>query len=772
MLQMLNRHIRLLAFSIFTVFICDAGMSQNLFLDQGGSFLSGDSTPSRLNKPVAFTSSNLPIIVITTENGRGIPDSPKIKASMGIIYNGEGARNNLTDPFNHFNGPIGIELRGNVTQSFPKKSYLFETQDASGKNLNVSLLGLPEENDWVLLAAYIDKTFLRDPIAYRMSRSAGRWAARTVHCELVLNGQYQGLYIFAEKLKRDKNRLDIAKMDSTDISGEALTGGYIYEVAQTGPEFGKRRRFIYPRGDVIRPEQAAYIRNYDEGFRDVMTQSAYADPNIGYSAWIDADSFIDEILVQEACKNSDAYGWSSHFFKNRSGKLQAGPVWDFDQSLSNSTFNDGPNYAEWIIEKSETDGWLQQNYPPFWIKLFREPEFKRKLVKRWQSLRGGPFHTDSLLQFINQTTVYLNEAQERNFQKWPILGMEIWRSTPGWNERNTYPKEVDYLKDFLVRRLNWMDGQLRGSDPSVKGLVAYYTFDETPGVVVKDLSGNGLDGAIVGGAEWTEGVNGGAILLNGVDSYVDLGVSPAFDIKDEITLAAWVFPMDVANGEENEWIAKGDHAWALKEKGDGRFEYFIYDGTWIAPSVPLGVTYDAAWNHFAGTYDGKTLKMYINGEKVQSMEHAGTIAVSGHEVHLGHNSEVVDRFFEGALDEVMIYNRALTDAEIKSVYDSTRPTGVSGKNPGGVERFALRQNYPNPFNPVTTIAYSLETPGLVTIRVHDLLGREIKTLIEENQSKGEHSVLFDASGLSSGVYFCKMQVEGRFSKIKKMLLMH
>ena len=772
MFQTMYRSKRILTSVISPVLIYAAGISQDLARDRGGMTLPGDSTSSRLIKPMAFTSSNLPIVVITTENGRSIPDSPKIKADMGIICNGEGTRNNLSDPFNHFNGQIGIEMRGNVTQSFPKKPYLFETRDAAGNNLNVSLLGMPAENDWVLLAAYIDKTLLRDPLAYRMSRLTGRWAPRTVYCELVLNGKYQGLYVLAEKLKRDRNRVDIAEMDSSDVSGEAVTGGYIYEVSQAGPEFGERRRFIYPAGDVIRPEQAAYIRNYDDGLRDVMNRNDSADPNTGYPAWIDIDSFIDEILVQEACKNSDAYGWSSHFFKNRSEKLCAGPVWDFDQSLSNSTFNDGPNYSEWIIEKSEKDGWLRENYPPFWIKLFREPDFKTKLVRRWQALRQGPFHTDSLLQFIDQTAATLDEAQERNFQKWPILGVEIWRSTAGWEARDTYQKEVDYLKNFLVRRLNWMDSQLRGSSPSVNGLVAYYTFEEGGGSVVKDRSGNGLDGVIVGGADRGDGIRGGGMVFNGVDSYVNLGADPLFDIEQGITLAAWVAPLDVANGQDNEWIDKGDHSWALKEKGDGNFEFFIYDGNWFNPWFMMDGSYNGAWNHFAGTYDGMKLRMYVNGDLVQSFEHEGTIDVTPAEVHLGHNSEVVDRFFEGRLDEVLIYNKALTDEDIKSIVEfRLPPSGTVEKESAVVKGFSLRQNYPNPFNSSATISYSVEKPGRVVVRVYDLLGREVGVPVNEKRTAGVHSVVFDAAGLPSGVYFYRMQVDDGFSEMKKMLLM-
>jgi hypothetical protein len=304
------------------------------------------------------------------------------------------------------------------------------------------------------------------------------------------------------------------------------------------------------------------------------------------------------------------------------------------------------------------------------------------------------------------------------------------------------------------------------------GLIGYYNFDQEPDSIVKDQSGNNLDGNIVGGAEWVEGIRGGGMYFNGIDSYVNLSNDPAFDVVDGITLAAWVAPLDVANTQDNEWIDKGDHAWALKEKGDGNFEFFIYDGNWFYPWFMMDESYNGAWNHFTGTFDGFMLKMYVNGDSVQSFEHAGLIAVTTHEVHLGHNSEVVDRFFEGQLDEVMIYNRPLTNEEIKSVYELTQlPLGVEEKKPEGVKGFGLRQNYPNPFNPATTIAYSVEKPGMVTIRVYDLLGREVGMLVNEKQSNGNHSVVFDASGLSSGVYFYKMQVDDRFSEMKKMLLM-
>ncbi len=335
---------------------------------------------------------------------------------------------------------------------------------------NVSLLGMPKEHDWILAASYLDKTFIRDPLAYHMSRQMGNFASRTVHCESILNDVYQGIYILQEQIKPDKNRLNITKMTSEDNEGEALTGGYIYEVAQSGENFGNRRRFKYPKGKDITQEQTNYIKRYDDAFRTVMKGTDYADSENGYAAWIDSDSFVDEVLLQEACKNSDAFGWSSYYHKDRSGKLKAGPVWDFDQALSNSVFNNGPDFTEWVTLSSERIQEAADSHPPHWRKLFYDERFQKKMVVRWNQLRKTVFKTDSLFHYIDSLASGLDEAQARNFETWNILGKSTIRSTPGFEARDTYQKEVDYLKEFLKNRLEWMDLQLVADEEVVTSL--------------------------------------------------------------------------------------------------------------------------------------------------------------------------------------------------------------------------------------------------------------------------------------------------------------
>ena len=401
-----------------------------------------------------FISSNLPIIIIDT-HGQTIVNEPKIIATMGIINNGPGNRNNVTDPYTDYNGSIGIELRGNSTQNiFPKKPYLIETRDSLGENLDVSLLGIPADNDWILLASYIDRTFIRDPLAHYLSSLTGRWSSRCRFCEVIVNDEYMGVYILTEKIKRDKNRLDIKKLDPDDTSSTDITGGYIYEITGFGGDFGENRLLHYPEFEDITDEQLAYIRNYDDGFRYVMLFPTFSDPVNGYEKFIDTESFIDEIIVQEFMRNSDAYGWSGYFHKDRDKKLSAGPVWDFDQSSGNSSYLEGEKTTGWIIGSTK---W----HPFFWKKLFDDDGFNNKLRIRWNELRKDKFSDENILLFIDSCANYLAEAQERNFEKWPILGVFLWRETDGYQNRDTYQKEVDYLKNYMIERAEWMDDQFK-----------------------------------------------------------------------------------------------------------------------------------------------------------------------------------------------------------------------------------------------------------------------------------------------------------------------
>ncbi len=294
-----------LAVQVHNENITSSDLSSSVFLSVGitDNTISYLPTPAWFVKPQSFESSNLPIISIST-NGLSISDDPRIVADMGIIDNGPGNRNNVNDAFNNYQGKISIEIRGESSQGlFPKKSYRIETQDAAGNNLNVALLGMPPENDWVLYAPYTDKTFLRDVLAFKLGRDMGRYAPRTRFAELVLNGNYQGIYVLIEKIKVDKNRVDIATLNPVDISGEELTGGYLLRVdkldandypgwqAPPSPQLAGENQITFqyydPNGQDLMEVQRNYIRNYMIQFSIIPHQSGFGNPDTGYRHYLD-----------------------------------------------------------------------------------------------------------------------------------------------------------------------------------------------------------------------------------------------------------------------------------------------------------------------------------------------------------------------------------------------------------------------------------------------------------------------------------------------------
>src|SRR5210317_109968 len=161
----------------------------------------------------------LPKVNLNT-NGATIIDEPKIEAQMTITVN------DIVD----FSGKIGIEIRGSSSQMFPKKQFGLEIWDEANEGINVSLLGFPEEEDWILYAPYSDKALIRNVLIYDLARDIGRYASRVKFVDVSINGSYNGVYVLMEKLKRDSNRIDLNKLKPEEISGEDLTGGYILKI--------------------------------------------------------------------------------------------------------------------------------------------------------------------------------------------------------------------------------------------------------------------------------------------------------------------------------------------------------------------------------------------------------------------------------------------------------------------------------------------------------------------------------------------------------------
>lgn len=427
---------------------------------------------------VVFSSSALPVVSINTF-GQTIPDDPKIIAQMGIIDNGPGQRNHITDPFNGYNGRIAIEKRGSSQQLFfPKHSYGFETRDMTGMNdSDVTLLGMPLEHDWILSANYTDKSFCRNILAYRLAEEMGHYAARTRMVDVLLNGEYIGMYVLTEKLKRDDNRLDISKLNPTEVSWPNVSGGYIIKIDKLTGSGGAGwtspyppinhpngqtiyYQYDYPQPDSIVPAQMNYIRSYVDSFESALAGPNFMDSLLGYSQYIGNNSFIDLFIMNELSKNVDGYRISTYLYKDKGKTLKAGPVWDYDIAFGNADYCGGDLTYNWAYQFLTCES-SDQQIPFWWPRLLQDSSFANQLKCRWQKFRSGILSTNHINAIIDSVALVVDESKDWNFSVWPILGTYVWPNPSPIP--SDYAGEIAKLKTWISNRIAWLDANLPGN---------------------------------------------------------------------------------------------------------------------------------------------------------------------------------------------------------------------------------------------------------------------------------------------------------------------
>ena len=429
----------------------------------------------------SFTDSNLPIIIINTENGAEIPDEPKILGTMKIIQRPDGARNFLTDANNddflNYSGTIGIETRGSSSQALPKKPYGIDTLEDDGiEDKGVKLLGMPKEDDWILNSFAFDDSMMRDYISYEMSREMGQYAANLKYCEVVLNGDYIGLYALSEKIKRDGDRVNIAKLSDDENSFPEISGGYLMQTDRVSDEnpaawYSNGAVYIHekPNSDDITSQQSSYIESV---FRSLDNNANNANITSGYPSIIDIPSFVDYMLMAEIASNADAYALSTYYHKDRGGKLRAGPVWDYNLTYGNDLFD----FFGTPYDRSQTYVW-QFNYSNtgsyFWGDLFNNSTFKCYLAKRFDELteEGQPLSFNYLSNLIDNTAELISEATERENERWETI--------------DDFSGEIANMKVWIQERITWMRNNL--------GAFSNCNSIETPSLVISKISYNPLE---------------------------------------------------------------------------------------------------------------------------------------------------------------------------------------------------------------------------------------------------------------------------------------
>jgi len=368
----------------------------------------------------------LPIIYLATEGGVSIES--KEDYVPGTIR---------VDGWRHYDSipEVTMEIRGRGHSTWflhPKKPYQMKLSDSS------EFLGMLDNRKWLFLAEYSDKTMLRNRLAFELGHLSNLdWTPDSRFAEVYLNNFHAGTYHISQKVEKGVDRVDLGDtgflleidqpdhLDADDVYFE--TNEYLINIKE--PDV------------ALNDAQYNLISAHINEFETVLFGANFADPDSGYAAYIDVDSFVDWFLVNEIAKNVDAMWYSSIFLHYIPGqKIKMGPIWDFDLAFGNVDYADSRYSEGW---------WVRWNA---WIdRLLADPAFANRVKQRFAYFKTQEPY---LLSQIDQWAQMLDYSQAENDDLWGTLGTYVW---PNPVVYDTYDEEVEHLKNWLQERLAWME---------------------------------------------------------------------------------------------------------------------------------------------------------------------------------------------------------------------------------------------------------------------------------------------------------------------------
>ena len=324
-----------------------------------------------------------------------------------------------------------------------------------------------KKKKWCLINNTTDKSLMRTLIANEVSRKVGMsFVPYARSCDVFLNGEYRGNYLIMDYLDVNKNRIDIDEMETTDVEGEELTGGYFLECdGYAGTDKSDNYFFTSrnngftirsPETDVLQPVQFEYIKTHMQKLEDKLFSDNFKDSISGYRSMLDINSFLNYFLVSEFNGNNDML-WQWFFIKQRSDdRFYIGPVWDAELSMD--------NYA-YLYPQNKNQTWTYLRKPgtvkavPFVSRVLSDPYAISQLEKKWDRLRTDSIFTTKLTnEIVDSCVTLLSQSQRLHFMRWPYLDLKINNNAKIWG---TWELEVENVRHFLNERISWMDRNLR-----------------------------------------------------------------------------------------------------------------------------------------------------------------------------------------------------------------------------------------------------------------------------------------------------------------------
>ena len=426
----------------------------------------------RLAANATTFTSDLPVMVLHNFGAGRPPDTGSQLAQLEVFEPVNGVTSLTNAPV--FTSRVSLGARGSSTLGNPKVNMSLELHDEFEASADHKLLGLPAESDWVLYGPdSFEPVLIHNPFMHQLSRDIGRYSPRTRFVELymitssataqVASTTYFGIYALEEKIKRGKDRVDIDGVLPQFTQAPQITGGYMMKIDRGGPGeggfFAANQGIIYvdpKEREITLPEWSAqrqYLQNYMDAFGNALYGATWTNPTNGYAAYLNPDSWIDHHLLNILALNVDALRLSANFYKPRGGRLEFGPLWDFDRALGSTDGRDF-NPRLWSGQQGGGTDFFNETTQAWWGRLFRDLEFYQRYIDRYQALRRDQFSTTNLWRLTDSMVSQIRLAQPRERTRW---GGSYRTATGGGG--GTYATEVQWMKNWLSNRVAFIDSQ-------------------------------------------------------------------------------------------------------------------------------------------------------------------------------------------------------------------------------------------------------------------------------------------------------------------------
>ena len=719
---------------------------------------------------VTLVQTGLPVIYVNTVDEAPILSKDDYVSGRVTVITADGAVN--------LEAETQIRGRGNSTWGMPKKPYRLRLRNGA------SIFGYPADRDWVLLANYSDKTLARTTLAFALGERFGLvYNNRTQPVELVINGVYQGSYLFGEHVKVAPGRVNVTELSEEDENEDVITGGYFLEIdARLDEDYW----FFTPRGvpitikspGDITEAQLDYISNYVSEMENVLFSPSFSDPTNGYEKFIDTESFIRWFWVNEVFKNHDAKSFSSIFlYKERGEKLKVGPLWDFDISAGNINYAGADDPTGWWVR---TGPWL--------TRLFEDPAFATAAESFWNSHRDEL--KDLLLAWIDEHAALVHISQAQNFRKWPILDTYVW---PNAVVTGSYAAEIDYLKAWFTTRIDWINAQVK---PESGKISPYLSWDApAPMIAGTALSAEQLNATAIAVNVEVPGTfvytpTAGTVLSAGTDQQLEVTFAPEDPVTyNTVTKAITIDVLPSGEGfyrainingpelviDGNTWEASGaapafsivngtgfsDQTVTLSPEVDAARAHMIRSGLWgnnvevSLGAIPTG-SYDIyvyVWEDnfpevFTLNLQGAAVESNINSGAAGSWQRLGPYPVNITESVLNVSTTGGVANFSGV--------KLLTTETVVSVQDEHESPVLTA--------------YPNPFTDLITVQFIGKESSPAQLVMIDSHGRQVRQVVYEDVMKGSaESIQLRAEDMPNGVYLLRL-INGRYTHHLKISL--